>query len=291
MPASVAAQGVCGRPEQVLESGAVTEDSSLLVERRGPTMVLIMNRPERRNALSLDMIVRMADAWAAIDADDTVRSVILTGAPGAYCAGGDMDAGWMAGNRSAEPSETERRVIEDPSIIGRGLLLTSWLRTPIIAVVNGDCLGGGCEMLQQTDIRIAETHARFGVPEARRGLIAGAGSTTRLKRQIPYAVAMEMLITGRILTAEEAFRWGLVTHLVGEGEGLAKGMEIAEIIAGNGPLSVAATKASAVETGWLPEEEARPIESGYAARVMRSRDAKEGMRAFVEKRTPQFKGR
>lgn len=265
-------------------------DESLLFERRDHTVVLTMNRPERRNALSLDMIVRMADAWEAIDADDTIRSVILTGAGDAYCVGGDLDSGWMAGNRSAEPTENEKRAMADMSIIGRGLLLSQWLRTPIIAVVNGDCLGGGCEMLQQTDIRIAEEHARFGVPEAKRGLIAGAGSTMRLKRQIPYAVAMEMLLTGRILDAEEALRWGLVTHVVPKGSGLAKGLEIAEIIAANAPLSVAASKASAIETGWLPESEAGPIEQRYVAKVTRSNDAKEGMRAFKEKRPPKFTG-
>ena len=167
-----------------------SDEPSLVYDRQGHTVVLTMNRPERRNALSLDMIVRLADAWEAVDGDDTVRSVILTGAAGAYCVGGDLDAGWMAGNRSSEPSENERRAMDDMSIVGRGLLLSMWLHTPIIAVVNGDCMGGGCEMLQQTDIRIAEEHARFGVPEARRGLIAGAGSTMRLKRQIPYAVAM-----------------------------------------------------------------------------------------------------
>lgn len=268
----------------------MSDEPSLMVDRQGSTLVLTMNRPERRNALSLDMIVRFADAWAEADGDPGIRSVILTGAAGAYCVGGDMDSGWMAGNRSSEPSATERRVMDDPSIIGRGLLLSDWLRTPIIAVVNGDCLGGGCEMLQQTDIRIAEDQARFGVPEARRGLIAGAGSTTRLKRQIPYAVAMEMLITGRILDAEEAFRWGLVTHLVPAGEGMAKGLEIAGMIAGNGPLSVAASKASAIETGWLSEDLARPIENSYAGRVMSSNDAKEGMRAFIEKRPPNFTG-
>jgi enoyl-CoA hydratase len=268
----------------------MSAEESLLFDRHGPTVVLTMNRPERRNALSLDMIVRLADAWAAIDADDTIRSVILTGADGAYCVGGDLDAGWMTGNRSTQPTDHERRVAEDPSLIGKGLLLTNWLRTPIIAVVNGDCLGGGCEMLQQTDIRIAEEHARFGVPEATRGLIAGAGSTTRLKRQIPYAVAMEMLLTGRILDAEEALRWGLVTHVVPRGEGLAKGHEIAGVIAASGPLSVAASKASAIETGWLPEEEARPIENSYSARVVRSNDAREGMKAFVEKRPPNFTG-
>ena len=268
----------------------MTSEDSLIVDRHGPTVVLTMNRPQRRNALSLDMIVRLADAWETIDGDATIRSVILTGAEGAYCVGGDMDAGWMAGNRSAEPSENERRAMQDPGVIGRGLLLSRWLRTPLLAVVNGDCLGGGCEMLQQTDIRIAEEHARFGVPEATRGLIAGAGSTMRLKRQIPYAVAMEMLLTGRLLDAEEALRWGLVSHVVPKGQGLAKGHEIAGIIAASGPLSVAASKASAVETGWLPEEQARPIESAYSGQVMRSSDAKEGMKAFVEKRTPRFTG-
>jgi enoyl-CoA hydratase len=268
----------------------MSNDSSLLVERQGPTLVLTMNRVERRNALSLDMVVRMADAWEMADGDDSIRSVILTGAGGAYCVGGDLNAGWMAGNRADEPSPNERRLIDDPSLIGRGLLLTQWLRTPIIAVVNGDCLGGGCEMLQQTDIRIAEEQARFGLPEARIGFIAGAGSTMRLKRQIPYAVAMEMLLTGRILDAEEALRWGLVTHVVGTGQGLAKGHEIAGVIAGNGPLSVAASKASAVETGWLPEDDARVIENSYSAKVIRSNDAKEGLKAFAEKRPPEFTG-
>lgn len=262
----------------------------MLFDRRDHTVVLTMNRPARRNALSLDMIVRMADAWDAIDGDPTIRSAILTGAEGSYCVGGDLSAGWMGGNKAAEPTEHEKRAQADPALIGRGLLLSDWLRTPIIAVVNGDCMGGGCEMLQQTDIRVAEEHARFGVPEAKRGLIAGAGSTMRLKRQIPYAVALEMLITGRILDAEEALRWGLVTHVVPRGEGLAKGLEIADVIAANAPLSVAASKASAVETGWLPEEEARKIEGRYAGSVTRSKDAQEGMKAFVEKRPPVWSG-
>lgn len=263
---------------------------SLLYEQDGPTVVLTMNRPERRNALSLDMIVRFADAWDRIEGDETVRSAILTGAEGAYCVGGDLSSGWIGGNRAEEPDPNERRAMEDPSLIGKGLLLSQWVRKPLIAAVNGDCMGGGCEMLQQTDIRIAEEHARFGVPEAKRGLIAGAGSTMRLKRQIPYAVAMEMLLTGRILDAEEALRWGLVTHVVPTGQGLAKAKEIAEIVAGNGPLSVLASKASAIETGWLPEDEARKIEGKYAAMVTRSQDAQEGMRAFKEKRQPRFTG-
>jgi enoyl-CoA hydratase len=264
-------------------------EESLIVDVQGPTAVLTMNRPERRNALSLDMIVRMADAWERIDADDSIRCAVLTGAEGSYCVGGDLQSGWMAGQDTAMTAN-EERAKADPALIGRGLLLSQWLRKPLIAAVNGDCMGGGCEMLQQTDIRIAEEQARFGVPEARRGLIAGAGSTMRLKRQIPYAVAMEMLLTGRILDAEEALRWGLVTHVVARGEGLAKALEIADVVNSNGPLSVASSKASAIETGWLPEDEARKIEGRYSMLVTRSNDAKEGMKAFVEKRPPNFTG-
>lgn len=263
---------------------------SLLVERHGAAVVLTMNRPERRNALSLDMLVRLADAWDAIEADPSVRCAILTGAGGHYCVGGDLSSGWMAGGRSEEPSPHERRAIEDPALIARGLLLLDYLRVPVIAAVNGDCMGGGCEMLQQTDLRVAEAHARFGVPEVQRGLMAGAGSTMRLKRQIPYAVAMEMLLTGRILDAEEALRWGLVTHVVPTGEGLTKALELADRVVAAAPVSVAATKASAIETGWLPETEARPIENGYTQQVTRSADAEEGMRAFVEKRPPRWTG-
>lgn len=262
--------------------------ASLRYDRQGPTVVLTMNRPEKMNALSLDMMVRFADAWDAIEADDEVRCAILTGAGDAYCVGGDLARGWMAAPDDA--TEHERRGAADPNLMLQGLLVTRWLRKPLIAAVNGDCLGGGCEMLQSTDIRIAEEQARFGVPEARRGLIAGAGSTMRLKRQIPYAVAMEMLLTGRLLDAEEALRWGLVTHVVPRGAALAKAREIADVVAANGPLAVASAKASVVETGWLPEEQASPIELGYAATVMFSKDAKEGMRAFAEKRPPTFTG-
>jgi enoyl-CoA hydratase len=242
------------------------------------------------------MIVRMADAWDMIDSDDEVRCAILTGAGAAYCAGGDMADGWMARGRAAGASgakepETSRRARENPALLGRGLLLTSSLRKPLIAAVNGPCLGGGCEMLQQADIRVAEEQAVFGVPEVTRGLIAGAGSTMRLKRQIPYTVAMEMLLTGRALSADEALRWGLVGHVVPTGGALAKAREIAGVICASGPLAVTAAKASALETGWLPERDARPLEAEHGRVVMSSADALEGMRAFAAKRPPHFTGR
>lgn len=269
----------------------MSDQPSLLVDRDGPVLTLTMNRPERRNALTPDMLVRFADAWDLADADDSIRVVILTGAGAvAYCAGGDLADGWMSGDPTEESMRIKERLETDPGVTGKGLLLTHWCTKPVIAVVNGQCMGGGCEMLQSTDIRIAEEHATFGVPEVKRGLIAGAGSTMRLKRQIPYAVAMDMLLTGRILDAEEALRWGLVSHLVPTGEGMAKARAIAEIICGNGPLAVRASKASVIKTGWLPEAEAQPIEITHVVPVMRSADAKEGMRAFVEKRRPDFTG-
>lgn len=270
----------------------MTDAPSLIVERDGPLLLLTMNRPERRNALTPDMLVRFADAWQQADEDDSIRAVILTGAGDvAYCAGGDLNDGWMSGEMTEEAKRIQQRLADDPGITGRGLLLTAQCTKPIISVVNGQCMGGGCEMLQSTDLRIAEEHATFGVPEVKRGLIAGAGSTMRLKRQIPYAVAMDMLLTGRVLDAEEALRWGLVSHLAPKGEGMAKAREIAEVICGNGPLAVRNTKASVLATGWLPESEAQPIEISHVVPVMRSADAKEGMRAFVEKRAPNFEGR
>lgn len=266
------------------------EAPSLIYERQGSTVVLTMNRPSRRNALSLDMLIRFADAWDAVDADDSIRAVILTGAEGSYCVGGDLDSGWMAGNRSADPSENEKRAMENPALIGRGLLLSSWLHTPIVAVVNGDCMGGGCEMLQQTDIRVAEEQARFGLPEVQRGLVPGAGSTMRLKRQIPYTKAMEMILTGDPLSAAEALGFGLVGHVVPTGEALPKALAIAERVAANGPLAVRNAKAAVLQTGWLSEDDARMIEARLTAEVIASTDAREGLAAFTEKRPPRFTG-
>ncbi len=152
------------------------------------------------------MIMLMAQAWDEIDADDGIRAVILTGGEGSsYCVGGDLADGWMVRGPSDKGSAPRPERTSAGSVITDGLLLTRSLAKPLIAAVNGACLGGGCEMLQQTDIRVAEEHAVFGLPEARwGGLIAGAGSTVRLKRQIPYTKAMEMILTGEPLTAAEA---------------------------------------------------------------------------------------
>jgi enoyl-CoA hydratase len=264
-----------------------TEDPVLLVERDGPVVVLTMNRPHRRNALTTEMIALLAEAWDEIDGDDRVRVAILTGAGEAYCVGGDLSDGWMV-KRSGDSDAAAPRV--DRSVLGKGLLLSHTLTKPLIAAVNGACLGGGCEMLQQTDIRVAEEQATFGLPEVQRGLVPGAGSMVRLKRQIPYTKAMEMILTGDPLTAAEAHHYGLVGHVVPAGQALTKARAIAERVAANAPLAVRNAKAALVQSGWLPDTDARAIEARFTAEVITSADAREGLAAFAEKRPPRFTG-
>jgi enoyl-CoA hydratase len=266
-------------------------DPQLKMERDGDVVVLTMNNPRRKNALTPTMITLMADAWNEIDNDPGIRVAILTGEGSSYCVGGDLADGWMVrgpkvGSGAAEVSAGR----STPSIISEGLLLSRSLTKPLIAAVNGPCLGGGCEMLQQTDIRIAEEHATFGLPEAQLGLIAGAGSTVRLKRQIPYTKAMEMILTGDPLTAAEAYHFGLVGHVVPTGQSLDKARQIAARIAANGPLAVRNAKASILRSGWLDEDEARKIEQRFVVEVVRSGDAREGLAAFAERRPPRFTG-
>ena len=266
------------------------DEPHLKFERDGNVVVLTMNNPRRRNALTPSMIELMAEAWDEIDGNDDVRVAILTGEGSSYCVGGDLADGWMVRKSSGGDSLPQRERKSAGSIITDGLLLSRSLAKPLIAAVNGPCLGGGCEMLQQTDIRIAEEHAVFGLPEAKLGLIAGAGSTVRLKRQIPYTKAMEMILTGEPLTAAEAYHFGLVGHVVPQGRSLEKAREIAAVVAANGPLAVRNAKASILASGWLDEDDARKIEQRFVVEVMRSDDAKEGLAAFGGKRAPRFTG-
>ena len=269
------------------------DDQHLVFERDGDVAILTMNNPRRKNALTPDMITLMAQAWDEIDSDDGIRAAILTGAGDSYCVGGDLADGWMVkGPKTGLRWQCPRTAIEVTRIDHhRWSAADSQLATPLIAAVNGPCLGGGCEMLQQTDIRIAEEHAVFGLPEAKFGLIAGAGSTVRLKRQIPYTKAMEMILTGEPLTAAEAYHFGLVGHVVPTGQSMDKAREIAGRVAANGPLAVRNAKASVINSGWIDEEDARRIEQRLVVEVMRSDDAKEGLAAFAAKREPRFTGR
>src|SRR5438093_6910942 len=184
---------------------------ALLVEREGHIVTCTMNRPDVKNALNPEMLCRMADAWDLIDGGDEVRVAILTGADGAFCAGADLDklVGRMTRGLPAE-DEWEERVRKDYSIIFKGLLRNHRFKKPLIAAIEGPCIAGGTEILQATDIRVAGGGATFGISEARWGLFPMGGSTVRLRRQIPYTKAMEILLTCDHYPAEEALRIGLI---------------------------------------------------------------------------------
>jgi enoyl-CoA hydratase len=255
-----------------------------LVEQEGHTLVVTMNRPEARNALSGEMMDIMREAWDRVNSDDSVRVAILTGADGAFCAGADLKA-----MTSAHPGDSFEGGGWDLSVI-KPLLKGFRLTKPLIAAVEGPAIAGGTEILQATDIRVAGESARFGVSEPRWGLYPLGGSAVRLPRQIPYTVAVDLLLTGRHIKAPEARDIGLIGHVVPDGTALDKAREIADLIAANGPLAVQAILRTIRDTEGLHEEEAFKLDAKVGAPVFSSNDAKEGPRAFAEKRTPVFTG-
>ncbi|MEV0250306.1 crotonase/enoyl-CoA hydratase family protein [Nocardia sp. NPDC050712] len=253
-----------------------------LVEKRDHVLVVTMNRPEARNALSAEMMAIMRDAWDQVDDDPEIRVAILTGAGGAFCAGMDLKA--MSANH---PGDNESKF--DPANLP-ALLKGRRLTKPLIAAVEGPAIAGGTEILQGTDIRVAAQSAKFGVSEARWGLFPLGGSAVRLVRQIPYTVAAEILLTGRHITAAEAKEYGLVGHVVPDGTALDKALELAEQISNNGPLAVQAILRTLRETEAMHELDAFQIEAKIGMSVFRSADAKEGPKAFAQKRKPNFTG-
>jgi enoyl-CoA hydratase len=254
-----------------------------LVEQRGAVLIVTMNRPRARNALSAEMMAVMRDAWDRVDRDPSIRVAVLTGAGGAFCAGADLKA--MTESHPGDSFDGADLSRIDALLKGRRL------SKPLIAAVEGPAVAGGTEILQATDIRVAGECARFGVSEARWGLFPLGGSAVRLPRQIPYPIAADILLTGRHLSAAEARAIGLIGHVVPDGQALDKALELAGAVAANGPLAVQAILRTIRETEGMPENEAFRVESRIGMEVFRSQDAKEGPRAFLEKRKPTFQGR
>ncbi|MDH2427911.1 crotonase/enoyl-CoA hydratase family protein [Sphaerisporangium sp. TRM90804] len=259
------------------------------VERDGHVVVVTMDRPEARNALSQDMLVGLAEAWAYVSAEPGVRVGILTGANGTFCAGADLKA---MGTPSADPRVAERAK-QIPDVHWKGLLRDEGAlpTKPIICAVEGYAVAGGTELLVGTDLRVVAESATLGLFEARRALFPMGGSAVRLPRQIPYAFAMDLLLTGRAVTAREALAMGLVNQVVPDGGALAAARELADRVAACGPLAVQAILRAYRETLGMAEAEALKVSDAIGWPVIGSEDAGEGSLAFREKRPPVYRGR
>ncbi|WP_395025045.1 crotonase/enoyl-CoA hydratase family protein [Comamonas odontotermitis] len=251
--------------------------SPLLVEVRGNVQIMTLNRPEARNAATLEMSEAMVAALDALDADPALSVGIITGAGGSFCAGMDLK-GFLQGKR--------------PSVPGRGFCGVTMRppRKPLIAAVEGYALAGGFEVVLACDLIVAARNAQFGLPEVKRGLAATAGGLMRLPKRLPYHVAMECILTGDMLGAERAAQLGLVNRLADVGGALDAALQLAAAVAANGPLSLIASKQVASESAEWRRDEMWERQAVITTPVFESQDAREGAAAFAEKRKPVWKG-
>ena len=265
-------------------------EPAVIVEKDGHVLTVTLNRPEKRNAVNCEVMCRLYDAWQQLDQDDELRAAILTGKGDTFCAG--MDLSEIGKLMSGKPdNEWMQRVMSDMPIIYGAWLKTYRPTKPVILAVEGFARAGGTEILQGTDIRVAGDGATFGVWEAKRGLFPLGGSSCRLPRQVPYTVAMDILLTARPVSADEALRIGLIGRVVPDGMALTVARGIAEQVAACGPLSTKAILRAWRETEHLSDLEAMKHQDSIGWEVFASEDAKEGPRAFAEKRPPVFHGR
>ncbi len=255
--------------------------AEVLVERPEPPVALItINRPERRNALSLAVRQLLADRLAELSADPEMRCLVITGDDKAFAAGADL--GELAEFTPNDPGMARLRVAWDAMAA---------CAKPIIAAVRGFALGGGCELAMQCDIIIAGQSAQFGQPEIRVGIMPGAGGTQRLVRAIGKYRAMKFLLTGEMISATEALTAGLASEVVPDGEVLDRALALARKIARMAPQAAAAIKSTVLAGADLPLDQALLLERGAFQLLFATADQKEGMRAFLEGRQAQFTGR
>jgi enoyl-CoA hydratase len=255
----------------------MNDEQRLLVERHDTVLQLTINRPHVRNALDRRVSEEIAEALDELDSSAELRVAVLTGAGGNFSSGMDLKAFGLG---------------EIPVVEGRGLagFAQAPPRKPLIAAVEGYALAGGFEVALACDLIVASRDAVFGLPEVKRSLLAAGGGLIRLSRRIPYNVAMELSIVGDPIGAARAAELGIVNRLTEPGEALAGAMALAEQIATNGPLGVAAAKEVLALSADVPEAEAWDRQRPINAQIAESQDAKEGALAFVEKRAPVWTG-
>ena len=272
----------------------MTSQAPALVERRGHVLLVTMNRPEAKNAISPDMAAILCAAWDEVNGNPDVRACVLTGAGGNFSAGADLKL--MAQTR---PYDDAAAPVDGPDVSSGDLdplflkpLLKGYrLDKPLITAIEGYAIAGGTELVLSSDIRVAAESARLGLAEVKWGLFPMAGSTLRLPRQVPYTFAAELLLTGRQVGAAEALQMGLIGHVVPDGSALTKALGIADLIAANGPVAVRNILRAMRATEGLPEAEGFVLETRIGVETFQSDDAKEGPLAFTQRRAPAFKGR
>ena len=267
--------------------------SHVLFEKRGGIAHVTLNRPEKRNAFSPEMIVRLVEIWDDVANDPEVRVVLLTGAgTQAFSSGGDLGSTIPLMMRTRPPvGEWEERFAADRKQLYAAILRNATFFKPVVAAINGHALAGGAEMVLGTDIRVMSDGATIGLIEVRRGLIAGGGSLARLARQVPWAQAMELALVGEPITARQALSIGLVNRVVARDDVLATAEDLARRISLGAPVALAKTKEAMVRSNGRPLEEAFAIETQCTKENAATNDAKEGPRAFMEKRAANFMGR
>lgn len=266
--------------------------AAIILEKRGQQAWITLNRPEQKNILNGEAFIGLADAWQEVREDPAIRVAVVTAAGDAdFCCGGDLSEVIPLWTGAREPANAiEERLKSDVMIADKVMLKDQPMVKPVIAAVNGRSLGGGTELLLATDIRIAAEHAQFGLPEPKVGIVPGAGSMVRLARQLPWAHAMRILLGGEPVSAAEALSMGLVSEVVPLAQLQARAEHYAEAICAQAPLALQAIKRTALETHTLSWEDAFRFEMAQAGEVMMSADAREGTRAFRDKRAPEFKG-
>lgn len=266
--------------------------NTIVFEKRGPQAWITLNRPAANNRINGEMFVELADAWQEVRDDDAIRVAVITAAGEIdFCCGGDLSEViplWTGAREAQTPAE--ERLLAEPMIVDSIMLKGEPLYKPVIAAINGRALGGGTELLQATDIRIAAEHAQFALPEPKVGVVPGAGSMVRLARQLPWAHAMKILLGGEPVTASEALAMGLVSEVVPLAQLQSRAEHYAHNVCLQAPLALQAIKRTALETHTLPWADAFKYEMEQAGSVMMSKDAREGPRAFKEKRQPEFRG-
>ncbi len=262
-------------------SAATSPDGALVVtERDGAVGVVLLNRPKQLNALSDELMDALVSALRELDEDDEVRAIVLGGGERAFAAGADIA---QLAQMSAIDVYLARRVERWDAVKG--------LATPLVAAVSGWCLGGGCELALACDLIVASETARFGQPETGVGIIPGAGGTQRLTRAVGKAVAMDVILAGRTLTAREALDYGLVARVVAREAWLEEAKRVAQDIAAKAPVATRLAKEAVDRAYEGPLSLGLEYERRALALVFASEDAKEGLTAFVEKRKPDFRGR